>query len=233
MARRGYPPEFRRRVVDLVEGGRKVSEVAADLEVGEQTLAPPTGSSRVVAEWDPSDTCARTGRAGGIPIPPLLGEHAGGIRREGFGGRGLAGERSPGGVDGRLDRKADGSDDQGEKGGQGELAVGPLLAFDRLMMRDRNGVLHGSILRVRAFAIVAAPSTVTKVAAFVHSCLLTAQPAQREISETLFFLSVAILWAIRDRPTGNRQAPPHGSSRLQPRASGPGAKVVMSEVATA
>ncbi len=30
MARRGYPPEFRRRVVDLVEGGRKVSEVAAD-----------------------------------------------------------------------------------------------------------------------------------------------------------------------------------------------------------
>ncbi len=27
MARRGYPPEFRRRVVDLVEGGRKVSDV--------------------------------------------------------------------------------------------------------------------------------------------------------------------------------------------------------------
>jgi len=36
MARRGYPPEFRRRVVDLVEGGRKVSEVAAELEVSEQ-----------------------------------------------------------------------------------------------------------------------------------------------------------------------------------------------------
>ena len=31
MARRGYPPEFRRRVVDLVEGGRKVAEVAAEL----------------------------------------------------------------------------------------------------------------------------------------------------------------------------------------------------------
>jgi transposase-like protein len=29
MARRGYPAEFRRRVVDLVEGGRKVSEIAA------------------------------------------------------------------------------------------------------------------------------------------------------------------------------------------------------------
>ena len=38
MARRGYPPEFRRRVVDLVEGGRKVSEVAAELEVSEQTI---------------------------------------------------------------------------------------------------------------------------------------------------------------------------------------------------
>lgn len=33
MARRGYPPEFRRRVVDLVDRGRKVSEVAAELEV--------------------------------------------------------------------------------------------------------------------------------------------------------------------------------------------------------
>ena len=37
MARRGYPPEFRRRVVDLVEGGRKVSEVAAEFEVSEHT----------------------------------------------------------------------------------------------------------------------------------------------------------------------------------------------------
>ncbi len=38
MARRGYPPEFRRRVVDLVEGGRKVAEVAVELEVSEQTI---------------------------------------------------------------------------------------------------------------------------------------------------------------------------------------------------
>ena len=38
MARRGYPPEFRRRVVALVEGGRKVAEVAAELEVSEQTI---------------------------------------------------------------------------------------------------------------------------------------------------------------------------------------------------
>jgi transposase-like protein len=38
MARKGYPPEFRQRVVALVEGGRKVSEVAAELEVSEQTI---------------------------------------------------------------------------------------------------------------------------------------------------------------------------------------------------
>ena len=38
MARRGYPPEFRRRVVDLVEGGRKVAEVAADLGISQQTI---------------------------------------------------------------------------------------------------------------------------------------------------------------------------------------------------
>jgi transposase-like protein len=38
MARRGYPPEFRRRVVELVEGGRKVAEVAADLGTNEQTV---------------------------------------------------------------------------------------------------------------------------------------------------------------------------------------------------
>ena len=38
MARRGYPPEFRRRVVALVEGGRKVAEVAAEFEVSEQAV---------------------------------------------------------------------------------------------------------------------------------------------------------------------------------------------------
>jgi transposase-like protein len=38
MARRGYPSEFRRRVIDLVEGGRKVAEIAVELEVSEQTI---------------------------------------------------------------------------------------------------------------------------------------------------------------------------------------------------
>ena len=38
MGRRGYPPEFRRRVVDLVEAGRKVTDVARDLGVSNQTI---------------------------------------------------------------------------------------------------------------------------------------------------------------------------------------------------
>jgi transposase-like protein len=52
MARRGYPAEFRRRVVDLVEGGRKVSEVATELEVSEQTIyvrAARHGSTQMCA----------------------------------------------------------------------------------------------------------------------------------------------------------------------------------------
>jgi transposase-like protein len=38
MARRGDPPEFRQRVIELVEGGRRVAEVAADLGISEQTI---------------------------------------------------------------------------------------------------------------------------------------------------------------------------------------------------
>jgi transposase-like protein len=38
MGRRGYPPEFRRRVLDLVEAGRKVADVARDLGVSEQAI---------------------------------------------------------------------------------------------------------------------------------------------------------------------------------------------------
>jgi len=38
MGRRGYPPEFRRRVLDLVESGRKVADVARDLGISDQTI---------------------------------------------------------------------------------------------------------------------------------------------------------------------------------------------------
>ena len=38
MGRRGYPPEFRRRVLDLVEAGRRIAEVADDLGISDQTI---------------------------------------------------------------------------------------------------------------------------------------------------------------------------------------------------
>ena len=38
MVRRGYPPEFRRKVLDLLAAGRKVVDVARDLELSDQTI---------------------------------------------------------------------------------------------------------------------------------------------------------------------------------------------------
>lgn len=38
MGRRGYPPEFRRKVLDLVASGRSVAEVAHDLEISPESI---------------------------------------------------------------------------------------------------------------------------------------------------------------------------------------------------
>ncbi len=38
MGRRGYPPEFRRRVLDLPASGRRVIDLARDLGVSNQTI---------------------------------------------------------------------------------------------------------------------------------------------------------------------------------------------------
>ena len=38
MGRRGCPPEFRRRVVELVEAGRRVAELAQELGISEQSI---------------------------------------------------------------------------------------------------------------------------------------------------------------------------------------------------
>ena len=38
MGQRGYPPEFRRKVLDLVEAGRPVADVAQDLGISEQSI---------------------------------------------------------------------------------------------------------------------------------------------------------------------------------------------------
>ena len=38
MGRRGYPAEFRRHVLDLVAGGRRVSDIAHDLGISDQPV---------------------------------------------------------------------------------------------------------------------------------------------------------------------------------------------------
>jgi transposase len=38
VGRRGYPPEFRRKVLDLVDAGRSVADVARDLGISEQSI---------------------------------------------------------------------------------------------------------------------------------------------------------------------------------------------------
>ncbi|MEU1842414.1 transposase [Micromonospora sediminicola] len=38
MGRRGYPPEFKRKVLDLIESGRSVTDVARDLGISGQSI---------------------------------------------------------------------------------------------------------------------------------------------------------------------------------------------------
>lgn len=38
MGRRGYPPEFKRKVLDLLDAGRSVADVARDLAISEQSI---------------------------------------------------------------------------------------------------------------------------------------------------------------------------------------------------
>jgi transposase-like protein len=40
MGRRGYPPEFRRKVLDLVEAERPIAEIAQALGISEQSTTP-------------------------------------------------------------------------------------------------------------------------------------------------------------------------------------------------
>jgi transposase-like protein len=56
MARRGYPPEFQQRVVELVEGGRRVAEVAADLGISDQSIYTWRRQARIDAGVEPGLT---------------------------------------------------------------------------------------------------------------------------------------------------------------------------------
>ena len=58
MARRGYPAEFRRRVIDLVEGGRRVAEVSKELGVSQQTIYVWRRQARIDAGLEAGVTSA-------------------------------------------------------------------------------------------------------------------------------------------------------------------------------
>ena len=47
MGRRGYPPEFRHKVLDLVEAGRPIAEVAQALGISASRSTP--GATRTVS----------------------------------------------------------------------------------------------------------------------------------------------------------------------------------------
>jgi transposase-like protein len=51
MGRRGYPPEFRRKVLDLVEAGRSVAGVARDLGSATSRSTPGGGKTVSTVAW--------------------------------------------------------------------------------------------------------------------------------------------------------------------------------------
>jgi transposase len=56
MGRRGYPPEFRRKVLDLVEAGRPIAEVAQALGISDQSIYSWRRQDRIDRGLEPSLT---------------------------------------------------------------------------------------------------------------------------------------------------------------------------------
>lgn len=61
MAPRGYPAEFRQRVVDLVEAGRPVAQVAAELGISDQSIYTWRRQARIDAGVEPGLSTAEHG----------------------------------------------------------------------------------------------------------------------------------------------------------------------------
>jgi transposase-like protein len=58
MGRRGYPPEFRRKVLDLVEAGRPIAEVAKALGISDQSIYTWRRQDRIDRGLEPGLTSA-------------------------------------------------------------------------------------------------------------------------------------------------------------------------------
>jgi putative transposase len=61
VGRRGYPPEFRRKVLDLVEAGRPIAEVAKDLGISDQSISTWRRQDRIDRGGEPGLTSAEKG----------------------------------------------------------------------------------------------------------------------------------------------------------------------------
>ena len=71
MARRGYPPEFRKRVIELVEAGKKVAE-GGRIVSGSCSATPHTWEKRISGPWTgPFRRYGSVGRLCAFPSPIL------------------------------------------------------------------------------------------------------------------------------------------------------------------
>jgi transposase len=61
MGRRGYPPEFRRKVLDLVEAGRPIAEVAKALGISDQSISTWRRQDRIDRGLEPGLTSTEKG----------------------------------------------------------------------------------------------------------------------------------------------------------------------------
>lgn len=68
MGRRGYPPEFRRKVLDLLDAERTVADVARDLGISQQSIyvwrrrtASTAAWSQVLPAWRRRSSARRSG----------------------------------------------------------------------------------------------------------------------------------------------------------------------------
>jgi transposase len=53
MGRRGYPPEFRRKVLDLVQAGRPIAEIAEALGISDQSISTWRRQDRIDRGLEP------------------------------------------------------------------------------------------------------------------------------------------------------------------------------------
>lgn len=58
MGRKGYPSEFRRRVIELLNAGRRVRELAEELGISEQTIYTWRRQARIDQGLEPGLTTA-------------------------------------------------------------------------------------------------------------------------------------------------------------------------------